>query len=133
MSDNEVASTPAGEPVDRSEAVVRPPLLVLAALLVGFGVDFVRPMSLFGASLAAVERGVIGGVLFAASLALAAWAMVSFSRAGTNVPTTLPTTAIVGAGPYGFTRNPIYVGMLGLILAVAIAADSVWILSMLPI
>ena len=36
------------------------------------------------------------------------WALVLFHRAGTNALPTLPTTAVVEAGPYRFSRNPIY-------------------------
>ena len=49
--------------------------------------------------------------MFAIALALAAWAIATLTRAGSNVPTSMPTTTIVDAGPYRFTRNPIYLGM----------------------
>ena len=34
------------------------------------------------------------------------WAIVTITRAGSNVPTNLPTTTIVESGPYRFKRNP---------------------------
>jgi protein-S-isoprenylcysteine O-methyltransferase Ste14 len=64
-------------------------------------------------------------------LALAVWAMDVQTRAGTNVPTNRPTTAIVDGGPYGFTRNPIYMGMFGGLIGLAIAFDTLWLLAML--
>src|SRR5262249_56275305 len=60
--------------------------------------------------------GWLGAMVFALALALFVWAIATVTQAGSNVPTNLPTTTIVDAGPYRFTRNPIYLGMvLGLI------------------
>jgi hypothetical protein len=39
-------------------------------------------------------------LVFAIALALAAWAIATLTRAGSNVPTSMPTTTIVDAGPY---------------------------------
>lgn len=53
------------------------------------------------------------------------------TRAGTNVPTNRPTTAMVDKGPYRFTRNPIYLGMFGGLFGLAIAFDTLWLLATL--
>src|SRR5262245_12473911 len=53
------------------------------------------------------------------------------TRGGSNVPTNLPTTAIVESGPYRFTRNPIYLGQFLGLIGLAIAFDNLWLLIML--
>jgi hypothetical protein len=58
-------------------------------------------------------------------------AIVTITRAGSNVPTNLPTTTIVESGPYRFTRNPIYLGMFLGLIGLAIAFDNLWLLMML--
>jgi protein-S-isoprenylcysteine O-methyltransferase Ste14 len=50
------------------------------------------------------------------------------TRAGSNVPTSLPTTTIVENGPYRLTRNPIYLGMVLGLIGLAIAFNNVWLL-----
>jgi hypothetical protein len=50
------------------------------------------------------------------------------ARAGSNVPTNLPTTTIVEAGSCRFTRNPIYFGMVLGLIGLAIAFNSLWLL-----
>lgn len=73
----------------------------------------------------------LGGAVLAAAFALAIWAIATIRGAGTRVETYKPTTAIVTTGPYRFTRNPIYLGMLLGLIGLAIGFDSLWILAML--
>src|SRR5262249_7283972 len=85
------------------------------------------PLPFLPAGLAA---GWLGAMVFVLALALVAWAIVTITRAGLNVPTNLPTTAIAESGPYRFTRNPIYLGMFLGLIGLAIAFDNLWLLMM---
>ena len=53
---------------------------------------------------------IVGGVL------LAVVAERLFARAGTGVRPFTPSTAVVASGPYRFTRNPMYLGMMIVLL-----------------
>ncbi len=48
------------------------------------------------------------------------------------MPTGQPTAALVSRGPYRFSRNPIYLSMSLLHAGIAIAADNIWMLGLLP-
>lgn len=106
--------------------VAPPPLILLGVLLAGLALDWIRPVPL----LPAAAQYAIGGALVALASAFAFPAIVCFLRAGTNVPTRRPATALVVAGPYRFSRNPIYVGMILLLLGIGVMADSVWIVAL---
>jgi protein-S-isoprenylcysteine O-methyltransferase Ste14 len=80
-----------------------------------------------------VPAGWVGAAVFVIALALFAWAIATITRAGSNVPTNRPTTTIVDAGPYRFTRNPIYLGMFFGLIGLAIAFDCIWLLVALVI
>jgi protein-S-isoprenylcysteine O-methyltransferase Ste14 len=79
----------------------------------------------------AVPAGWLGGVVFLAGLALLIWAATTFRRRGTQIQTTQPTIAIVDEGPYGYTRNPIYIGMFLGLVGLALGFDSLWLLILL--
>jgi protein-S-isoprenylcysteine O-methyltransferase Ste14 len=113
---------------DKSNAVIRPPIAWALAFAAGLAIDRLYPLRWIPATWPNVW---IGSVVFAAGFALAIWAIVTFSRAGTRVETTKPTMAIVTHGPYRFTRNPIYLGMFLGQTGLAIGFDSLWILAML--
>jgi protein-S-isoprenylcysteine O-methyltransferase Ste14 len=111
--------------MDTSNAIVRPPIAWALAFLAGFGFDRFYPLPFVPAS---VSRIFVGGAVFAFGFALALWAIVTIRKAGTRIETYKPTTAIVADGPYRFTRNPIYLGMILGQIGLAIGFDSVWIL-----
>jgi protein-S-isoprenylcysteine O-methyltransferase Ste14 len=116
------------ERVDTANTVIRPPYAWAIAVAAGLGLEWLRPLPFVPASVPSVLAGCI---LFAAGLALAAWAIASFRSAGTRVETYKPTTAIVAMGPYRFTRNPIYLGMFLGLFGLAIGFDSLWLLAAL--
>jgi protein-S-isoprenylcysteine O-methyltransferase Ste14 len=110
---------------DRPDVVVRPPLLVLGAIAVALALDAVRP----AAFLPGAVQYPLGIALVALGIGLAALAMREFRRVGTNVPTWRPTLALATGGPYRFTRNPIYIGLVALYVGVLVLADSLWFLA----
>jgi protein-S-isoprenylcysteine O-methyltransferase Ste14 len=111
---------------DNPGVIARPPLIALAFLLAGLALDWLRPAPF----LPAAVQYAVGAAVIVISFAFAIPALLSFRRAGTNVPTTRPTIALVTTGPYRFSRNPIYVGMILLLLGIGTMVDSVWLLAL---
>jgi protein-S-isoprenylcysteine O-methyltransferase Ste14 len=100
---------------------VVPPVYFLVALLLMAFFHHVAP----GARLLEAPYRYAGIVLIALALGVIAWSAVLFRRAGTNIRPFLPSTALVVAGPYRFTRNPMYLGMAGILLGAAVYMGSI--------
>ena len=122
----ESASTPQR---DISGVIAPPPLIFLAGLAVGFGLEALLP----GSSLPDALAWILGGPLLLAGVAL----LFSFERAFTQKKTPAnpwrPTTAIATDGPYRLTRNPAYVGMALVYLGIALVSQALWVLLPLPL
>lgn len=97
---------------------LHPPLLVAVAALAAWGLEQVWPLRFAG------WRAGAGFAL--AGLALAGWAAWTMHRAGTGVPTWSRATTVVTHGPFRFSRNPIYVGLIAAMAGVAFWAGSGW-------
>jgi protein-S-isoprenylcysteine O-methyltransferase Ste14 len=110
---------------ETAQVIVRPPLAWGLAIIGGLVLDWLVPSHFVPTNLPA---GWIGIIIFVLAVALAVWAIVTISSAGSNVPTDRPTTAIVESGPYRFTRNPIYLGMFLGLVGLAIALNDLWLL-----
>ncbi len=110
---------------DTANVMVRPPIAFGLAVLAALALHWLVPLRFMPA---AAPAGVLGGAGFAVALALFGSAVATIMRAGSQVPTSRPTTAIVDSGPYRFTRNPIYLSMFLGLIALAIGFDSLWLL-----
>lgn len=86
---------------------VPPPLIFLGFLIIGLWYD--SPW--FDGSLATMEVTVVGGIIAVLGFLLIATNVRQHKSAGSNVEPWKPTTTIITAGAYKYTRNPIYLGM----------------------
>lgn len=125
------ACSPAvADTADTANVIVHPPVAWGLAVIVGLAVNWLVPLPFLPANLPA---GWFGAVLFVLAIALGVWAVVTMTRAGSHVPTNRPSTTVVEAGPYRFTRNPIYLGMFLGQIGLAIAFNTLWLLmTMVP-
>ena len=108
--------------------IARPPLLFLAALLLGFALDHLLPLAVVVPRGGELAHRMIPSTLILIGLALAAAGIRNFARAGTPVPSNQPVRALVTTGVHGWSRNPSYTGMFLIYGGIGIAVRSPWIL-----
>ena len=74
-----------------------------------------------------------GGIAFViAGFGLAVWGVATFRRAGTAIVPRLPASSLVMAGPYRYTRNPMYAGLTIAYLGGGAILNSFWPFLLLP-
>jgi protein-S-isoprenylcysteine O-methyltransferase Ste14 len=119
-----------GETVDNANVVILPPVLWAIVFAAGLAADWLYPLHFVPPAIPPIWTG---SVPFAIGLALGIWAIITIRQAATPVEPTRATTAIVSGGPYGFTRNPIYLGMLLGQAGLSIGFDTLWgLVGLLP-
>ena len=118
---------------DSAGVIAPPPLIALAAVVLGLALDWLLPAFLLSVLLTLVERIAIAVVLIGAGAALAIPSMRGFRSAGTHVEPWKPSSALVTDGIFGRLRNPMYVGLAFLVSGLGIAFASDWTLVMLVV
>ena len=113
---------------DSAGVIAPPPLIFLAGLGLGLALDWRWPLPLVPPALTWLGLAivVVAGVLVG-------WAIQTMRAAHTRIEPWQPTTAICAGGPYAWTRNPMYVGMLLLYIGLAVFLNSAWVLAVLPL
>jgi protein-S-isoprenylcysteine O-methyltransferase Ste14 len=107
---------------DRAEVKVLPPLVLLAALVAQAVLWSLAPARMLPALIALL----LGLAVIAGSLALGVVAAREIVRAGTAIDVRNTTTALVESGIFQFSRNPVYLSMVVLVVGVGLALNSFW-------
>ena len=118
------ASSGGSGPPDVAGVIALPPLIFLGFLLAAAVLEGIFPLPVLAAH--AFPRALAGAVLATCGFGIIFAAARRFSAAGTNIPPTLPTTALVVDGIYRRTRNPLYLGTTLVYLGLGVAAGSFW-------
>ena len=108
--------------IDTAGVIAPPPLLFAGFLCFGLIADHLIDGP--GSGVSATPRFVAGTILSVVAVILLAAAVRGFRSAGTKPEPWKPTTALVVEGIYRVTRNPMYLAMMLVYLAVALMADS---------
>ncbi len=106
--------------------LIRPPFVYLVSIGIGLLVHWVWPVQWLPVSV----NVAVGIVLVLVAVGLFVSSVRTFKKAGTPVPGDMPTTLIVRAGPYRFSRNPIYVAFTLFHLGIAAWVNSAAVLIM---
>ena len=106
-----------------------PPVSVGVPLVLG-----VLASALFGDPLAtSAATTALGWLLVAVFGAWNGWALLTMARHRTALLPGGATTALIESGPFAWSRNPLYVGLLVLSAGLALLAGSMWALLALPL
>ncbi len=106
---------------------VPPPLVFLALAVVAALVQhFVARVTI---PIPSLPRFAVAAIFGLPGVALLAQARLLFKRSGQNPVPWMPSPELVLRGVYGWSRNPMYVGMTLVTIAVAVALDDAWMIA----
>ena len=114
---------------DTPQVMIFPPLLYFGPLLLGLLAHVLYPLPVLPRTPALA----LGSVLTGTALSLLITALRVMLQARTNINPNQPTTTLVVQGPFRFSRNPIYVGFTLLYAGIAVLANALWAVLLLPI
>src|SRR5438445_12313746 len=97
----------ASSATDHPNVVAFPGVLYAAAFSAAFALNLAWPIAILPQPYARWS----GVALCVAGAALILWGIAAMRRARTNIYPALPATSLVTAGPFRFTRNPLYVAL----------------------
>ncbi|HEY0849346.1 MAG TPA: isoprenylcysteine carboxylmethyltransferase family protein [Bradyrhizobium sp.] len=111
----------------RPNSLPWPPIIYLAAIGVGISLNALLPLPWFRQPLSGVLF-VLGWLMIVAFVGLNVSAIRTMRRAGTTVRPDRGTDHLVTDGPFSFTRNPLYLAGIMLVLGIGLILGIAWFL-----
>jgi protein-S-isoprenylcysteine O-methyltransferase Ste14 len=107
---------------DHANVRIAPPILALLHIIAAFILARFVPLPF------SVPRAVeyIGFALVVIGFLFGLGAVIAFRRARTTLDPYHPVSSIVTSGMYGFSRNPIYLGFLLMVIGIPLNAGTYW-------
>jgi protein-S-isoprenylcysteine O-methyltransferase Ste14 len=107
------------------------PWVLVLTYLLGVGLESMRHTSI--RPQAAVVSTIAGTVLFALGAVMAGWGLIIFRKVRTTTVPGKTSVKLVTWGPYRFTRNPMYVGLVLAYIGEAGILKQIWPVLVLPL
>ena len=120
----------------RPNRIPWPPLLILCAVATGWILGKALPslagLHMVGHYPLGQIQAWLGWSLIVAALLMDVWVLLIFRQHKTNIRPDRPATALVDSGPFKYSRNPVYVGNVAIILGLALTRGSLWYALLAP-
>lgn len=120
LTSSNTARDPKGGPL---AVLLRPPIVFLYSILLGIALYWVWPFPFLPSIL-----WWLGPLISLCAVLLFLLAVREFRATGTPVRGQEPTTTIVKTGPFRFTRNPMYLSFILLVLGLSAWFNNLWLL-----
>ena len=105
----------------------RPAALQLGSLMLGLAFRAFWPVEI---PLAAAFSSVITALLLGLGISIIALSFREFARAKTSLRPDRAAATLIRTGPFAYSRNPLYLAVLSLILGIGVWVNSAWICAM---
>ncbi len=116
---------------DHANVKIKPPVLLLIHVIAVILLRWLLPLPSLSAFPKTLEW--LGYILVILGIGLGAGAVSRFRRAHTTTDPHGPVLTIVTTGPYHFTRNPIYLGLVCMLIGFSFAFRTYWGLILSPL
>ena len=110
-----------------SSPIPWPPLVATAGIVAAVLLQTLYPSGWIGEPVSDILFA-LGWIGVAVTILLYVTTMLALNRAGTTVLPTRASTHLVTSGPFAFSRNPIYLANVVLIVAIGLVSGSAWFL-----
>jgi protein-S-isoprenylcysteine O-methyltransferase Ste14 len=115
--------------VSKPSWIIRIPTPIWLVALVAIAILVDLPLK----APALLQHKPTGVVLIVLGGALSVWGRLTFSRHGAEIiPSSQSHSALVASGPFAFTRNPMYLGIVVVAIGAALTAGT-WLMWLVPI
>lgn len=111
------------EPAERPNVVPWPPVLFVGCLLGAALMTRLFPMAFLSTS---GFVSLAGWALVAVALGLMGWSFMTFQASSTTILPHRAASELIETGPFAFSRNPIYLAELLLLIGLGLTEQPLW-------